>query len=157
MRVGLMTAWAFAAALVAAAANATPIPDGGLTLAETSAWLQGQGYPSETVTDSDGKQHLRFMYQDVKVGVYMFDCNGGRCGSLQFSVGWATNGKFDVSQMNRWNREKRWCRGYFDAENDPWVERDVDLSPGGSYETLKDEAFDVFKNCIVNFKAMYNL
>jgi hypothetical protein len=157
MRASLFTTGALAAALFAGATNATPIPDGGLTRAEVASWLQTQGYASEAVADNDGTQHLRFTYQDVRVGVYMFDCSGDRCGSLQFSVGWATHGKFDTSQMNRWNRDKRWCRGYFDAENDPWVERDVDLSPGGSYDMLKDELFDVFKNCIINFKAMYNL
>ena len=156
MRAGLFTAGALAAALFAGGANATPIPDGGLTRAEVASWLQGQGYASEPVADKDGTQHLLFMYQAAKVGVYMYDCSGDRCGSLQFSVGWATHGKFDISQMNRWNRDKRWCRGYFDDVNDPWVERDVDLTPGGSYEMLKDELFDVFKNCIINFKAMYN-
>ena len=156
MRAGFFTLGALAAALIGGAANATPIPAGGLTVAEISSWLQGRGYASETVPDKDGTQHLRTTYQGVIVGVYMFDCSGDRCGSLQFSSGWTTHGRFQTSQMNRWNREKRWCRGYFDDVNDPWVERDVDLTPGGSYELLADE-FQVFRKCVDNFKAMYNL
>ncbi len=30
-------------------------------------------------------------------------------------------------------------RAYVDKVNDPWLEYDVDLTPGGSYELLKDE------------------
>lgn len=119
-------------------------------------WLQGIGYATEVVADKDGTSHARTTYNGVRVGVYMFDCHDGRCGSLQFSAGWNTHGSFDVSQINQWNRDKRWCRGYFDAENDPWVEKDVDLTPGGSYELLADE-FQVFRKCVDNFKVMYSL
>lgn len=133
-----------------------PLPAGGLTLDETAAWLQGKGFPSERIAETGGGAHLRVMVDGTKVGVYMFDCSGDRCGSLQFSAGWATHGKFDISQANRWNRDKRWCRGYYDSVNDPWVERDVDLSPGGTYELLADE-FEVFHRCMTNFKAMYGL
>jgi hypothetical protein len=157
MRAGIFTAGVLAAVLAAGAAKATQIPDGGLTLAEAASWLHDQGYAPEPETGIDGKQDLRFMYQGVRMGLYMYDCAGDRCGSLQFAVGWATHGKFDTSQMNRWNREKRWCRGYFDAENDPWLEMDVDLTPGGSYELLNDE-FATFRNaCLTEFQRMYDL
>lgn len=135
---------------------AADIPSGGVTLSEATAWLSGQGYAAEAITDSDKTQHLRFMLHDVKVGVYFFDCANSRCASIQFSSGWATHGKFDTAKMNTWNRDKRWCRGYFDSTNDPWVEYDVDLSPGGTYESLKDQ-LNVFESCVTNFKTMYGL
>ena len=142
--------------LASATASARDIPAAGLSIQDAVTWLQGSGYTTEIVPDKDGTSHIRSYYNGVKIGVYMFDCKNGVCSSLQFSAGWATHGKFDTSQMNVWNRDKRWCRGYYDAENDPWVERDTDLSPGGTYELLADE-FQVFRRCVDNFKAMYQL
>ena len=164
MRAGLIGAGvALSAALFAGVAQATPIPDDGVTMSEMTAWLQGQGFHTEEERSSDtsvsgvAATHLVFDYEGVKVGLYLFDCKAGRCGSVQFAVGWATHGRFDTTQMNRWNRDKRWCRGYFDAENDPWLEMDVDLTPGGTYELLNDD-FATYKNaCIGPFKQMYNL
>lgn len=86
----------------------------------------------------------------------MFDCKDDRCGSFQFSVGFATHGKFDVSHMNDWNRDSRWCRGYFDNVNDPWIEYDIDLTPGGTYELLDDE-FATYRNSVSRFVKQYGL
>jgi Putative bacterial sensory transduction regulator len=58
--------------------------------------------------------------------------------------------------MNEWNRDKRWCRGYFDRVSDPWVEEDVDLTPGGTYELLND-SFATFRHCVDDFTSMYGL
>jgi hypothetical protein len=156
MRTVVTGAVAAALLLIPAVAAANDLPTGGLTLDETSSWLQGQGYSPERITGNDGSVHLRIMIDGLKFGVYLFDCKAdAHCGSLQFSVGWNTHGKFNISQMNTWNRDKRWCRGYYDSENDPWVEHDVDLSPGGTYELLRDE-FGIFHQCVTDFKAMYN-
>jgi hypothetical protein len=154
MRIAIVAALALT--LVPATVFARPIPNAGLSIQDAAAWLKSIGYTTEMVPDKDGTSHIRSNYNGVKVGVYMFDCKNSICGSLQFSAGWSTNGKFDTSQINGWNRDKRWCRGYYDAENDPWVEKDVDLTPGGSYELLADE-FQVFRKCVDNFKAMYSL
>ena len=147
---------ALALMLTSMTASARDIPADGLSIQDVANWLQTVGYSTEAVPDKDGASHLRLYYGGVKVGVYMFDCKNGTCGSLQFSAGWATHGKFNTAEMNTWNRDKRWCRGYFDAENDPWIERDTDLSPGGTYELLRDE-FAIFRKCVDGFKAMYNL
>lgn len=150
----------FAALLVStclsAAASARDLPQGGFTIDDVVAWLQSKGYKALVVTGSDGSQHVSSASDGVDFGVYMFDCNAGRCGSIQFSSGFATHGKFDTSQMNTWNRDKRWCRGYFDSENDPWVEYDVDLTPGGTYELLDDE-FATWRKMLGLFVTQYNL
>jgi hypothetical protein len=153
---GLLAAAALIGVMVCGAAQAAGLPSGGLTRSEVSAWLAGQGYVAQEKASDDGSVHLTSSYGGVNVGVYMFDCKGDRCGSLQFSSGWATHGKFDTSQMNAWNRDKRWCRGYFDSVGDPWVEHDVDLTPGGTYELLGDE-FQIFRKCVDDFRAKYSL
>jgi hypothetical protein len=140
----------------AGTASARDVPAGGLTLDDVVAWLQSQGYKAELVTDSDGKVHVSSASDGVKFGVYMFDCSGDHCGSIQFAAGFATHGKFDTSQMNAWNRGSRWARGYFDSTNDPWVEYDIDLTPGGTYELLDDE-FATWRSTLARFVKQYGL
>jgi hypothetical protein len=156
MRTRLIGIAALASALLITTAGAKDVPAAGLTLADLSTWITGHGFTPESIKDNDGTFHLRVPMNGVKLGIYQFDCKAGVCGSMQFSAGWATHGKFDTAQMNAWNRDKRWCRGYYDAENDPWVELDVDLTPGGTYESLDDQ-FKVFQKCVANFQSQYGL
>lgn len=139
-----------------ATAGTREIPAAGLSTNDIVAWLHDWGYRTEVVANHDGSTHVKTYYEGMNFGVYMLDCKEGTCGSVQFSAGWATHGKFDTSQMNRWDRDHRWCRGYFDSTNDPWVEMDVDLTPGGSYELLTDQ-LKIFEDCIDSFRRMYQL
>jgi hypothetical protein len=156
MRAAILAAAALAFMSASGAASAREVPAGGFTIDDIRAWLKSDGFDSTVINDTDGKQHVRAMVDGVKLGVYPFDCKNGRCGSIQFSVGFDTHGKFDVSDMNRWNRDRRWCRGYFDKSNDPWIEMDVDLSPGGTYELLEDE-FVTYRSAVTTFKQWYHL
>ncbi len=157
MRLHIAGIFAALVAFAAVPAFAKDLPDGGFTVDDIVSWLQGKGYQAKIVSDEDGKQHVSSASGGVSFGVFMFDCNGGkRCASMQFSAGFATHGKFDTTKMNEWNRDSRWARGYFDKENDPWVEYDVDLTPGGTYENLDDE-FDVWTKTLDRFVKQYNL
>ncbi len=139
MRFGTIGAAALACALASGSAAARDLPPGGLTINDVVVWLQSSGYKATIVNDENGKSHVSSASGGVDFGVYMFDCKDDRCGSIQFAAGFAEHGKFDTSRMNEWNRDNRWARGYFDSVNDPWVEYDVDLTPGGTYELLNDE------------------
>jgi hypothetical protein len=142
--------------LAPTAASARDLPDDGMTINDVVGWLQGAGYSAEIVPDKDGAQHVRTSIGGTNFGVYMFDCKDARCGSIQFAAGFATHGAFDISRMNQWNRENRWARGYYDSVNDPWVEMDVDLTPGGTYELLNDE-LATWNNSLKRFVGLYDL
>ncbi|MDE2184345.1 MAG: YbjN domain-containing protein [Alphaproteobacteria bacterium] len=130
---------AAALALCMASAEAGPIPAGGLSLNDVAAWLQKAGYKAEIRTDSDGKQNIYSGADGNAFHISMYDCKQNLCGSLQFWVGFDTKGTFTAAKVNEWNRKNRWTRSYIDDANDPWLEQDVDLIPGGSYENLDDE------------------
>jgi hypothetical protein len=156
MRAAIVGALALALMTVGGAASARELPAHGFTVADVVAWLQDRGYKAEVISDSDGTEHVESGSNGVKFGVYMFDCTEHRCGSIQFSAGFSTNGKFDTKQMNVWNHDTRWARGYFDRVGDPWVEYDVDLAPGGTYELLNDE-FKTWTEILDRFVKQYDL
>jgi len=115
-----------------------PIPDGGLTIEEMSTWLESEGYGVKFVTGESGRRHIETNTQGFPLNIFLGDCKSERCTSLELAAGFSTGGKFDVSQINGWNYDNRWCRAYYDDVNDPWLKMNIDLWPGGTYEALSD-------------------
>jgi hypothetical protein len=152
MRVHLL---ACAAAIVAAAfstaAAAKDIPTGGMTADDVAAWLQAEGYQAKVVTEQNGSKTISSSSGGVGFHVGFYDCQGTRCGSFQFFAGFNTNGALNPVKMNEWNRSERWARAYVDNTNDPWVEMDIDLTPGGTYEMIDDE-FATWRAVLARFK-----
>ena len=133
-----------------------PIPDGGLTMEEVVAWLEGAGYSAKvTIGTNSGRPHIDTNVQDTPVTV-MSDPKGGRCDYLNFVAGFSANGKFDIAQINAWNYDNRWCTAYYDDVNDPWLGMCIALSPGGTYESLNDQ-FNTWNRTLGRFIAAYNL
>jgi hypothetical protein len=133
-----------------------PIPDGGLTIEDLVAWLQSAGYSARVVTAESGNRHIVSNTMGTPFNVFVGDCKGERCASMNFAAGFSTGGKFDVSQINDWNSNNRWCRAYYDNVNDPWLEMDINLSPGGTYESLNDQ-FKSFNGRLARFIDKYSL
>jgi hypothetical protein len=132
------------------AATAKDLPSGGVTIDDVVKWLQGAGYRAEIQTGDDGSKNVYSSADGRNFHIYLYDCKDGRCGSLQFSTGFDTKGAFSADKMNDWNRDSRWARAYVDKSNDPWVEYDVDLTPGGTYELLDDE-FGTWRGALGRF------
>lgn len=115
-----------------------PIPDGGLTIEEVAAWLESEGYAANIVSGESASRHIVTKTQGTTLNIFLGDCKGERCASLELGAGFSTSGKFDISQINGWNYDNRWCRAYYDEVKDPWLKMNIDLSPGGTYEALSD-------------------
>lgn len=137
-------------AMLSSPAHARDIPAAGLSVEDVVAWLQNAGLGATVDTADDGSRSVKSSSDGHTFHVYMFDCKEGRCGSLQFSAGFDTKGAFNPVKMNDWSRDKRWSRAYVDKVNDPWVEYDVDLTPGGTYELLDDE-LGIWRRELVEF------
>ena len=114
------------------------IPEGGLTIEEVSAWLESEGYAVKFVTGESGNPHIETNSQGFPLNIFLGDRKGERCASLELAAGFSTGGKFDISQINGWNYDNRWCRAYYDNVNDPWLRMNINLWPGGTYEALND-------------------
>lgn len=142
-------------ALLCGAASARDIPAGGLTLEQVQTWLQAAGYKAEIQTNSSGERNIYSAAEGTGFHIYMYDCKKGLCGSMEFSVGFNTKGAFNAVQMNTWNRKNRWVRAYIDDVNDPWLEYDIDLTPGGTYELLNDQ-FTIWRGQLKKFADLAN-
>jgi hypothetical protein len=132
------------------------IPDGGLTIEEMAAWLEGEGYAVKLVTGESGKRHIETNTQGSPLNIFMGDCKGERCAVLEFAAGFSTHGKFDVSQINGWNYDNRWCRAHYDSDKDPWLKMNIDLWPGGTYEALSDR-FEIWNRTLGSFIEKFGL
>ena len=132
------------------------IPDGGFTIEDVVAWLQSAGYSAKVVTAESGKRHIVSNTMGTPFNVFMGDCKDERCASLNLAAGFSTGGKFDIAQINDWNNNNRWCRAYYDNVNDPWLEMDIDLWPGGTYESLNDQ-FATWNTTLGRFIVKYSL
>jgi hypothetical protein len=151
-----MQALPVAAPTLAAAALTHPIPDGGLTLEEVIAWLQSGGYAAKVVTREDGKRHIESWSQGTLFNIFTPGCQSGRCGSLELVFAFSSKGKFDVSRLNEWNSDVPWGKAYYDTVNDPCLDMDISLSPGGTFESLNDQ-FATWNNVLSTFISKYNL
>lgn len=131
-------------------AVAKDLPAGGLTIEEFASWLQKAGYQAQIQTDNSGHKSIASSTGGTRFYTDMYHCTP-RCDSLEFYAAFATKGAFNAVEMNQWNSQKRWIRVYVDKSNDPWVEMDVDLSPGGTYEGLADQ-FGIWRDELDSFR-----
>jgi hypothetical protein len=145
-----------AAPTLPAPALTHPIPDDGLTLEEVVAWLQSGGYAAKVVTREDGKRHIESWSQGTLFNIFTPGCQSGRCASLELVFAFSSKGKFDVSRLNEWNSDVPWGKAYYDTVNDPCLDMDISLSPGGTFESLNDQ-FGTWNNVLSTFVTKYGL
>jgi Putative bacterial sensory transduction regulator len=134
----------------------TPIPHGGLTIEELVAWLQTKSLSPEVVTAGNGERHLVIRIKNTPFNIFMRDGKNDRYQSLELAAGFSTNGTFDTSQLNDWNSNNRWTRSYYDDVKDPWLEMDIDLWPGGTFECLNDQLI-AWLNTVARFIEKYSI
>lgn len=144
-----------ALALIAAPAFASDLPAGGLTREDVLKWLQGKGYTAEIKYDTTAKDNYVSTSSDgVNWSIYFFACSNdtSRCASIQYSAGWDDTNLSDATVIT-WNRVKRFIRAYKTANKALFGEYDIDVSPGGTWESL-DYTLTRWKSALANFKEM---
>ncbi|MBX3484257.1 YbjN domain-containing protein [Phenylobacterium sp.] len=132
-----------ALAMAAGAAEAKPLPAGGLTAKEIAAWMSSNGYKAKVETQ-DGEAYVDAETNGLNFSVDLYDCDKGRCRAVQFTVSFEKNKDTpSLQQMNDWNATKRYLKGYVSSKGDAVFQFDVNVDPGGTWEALEDD-LDVF-------------
>ena len=149
-RVAGLTAALLLTPLLGAPAGAGPLPDGGVTREEVAAVLKEQGFENKITDGQDGERRINSTFEGTKFGVYFFDCDGSRCGSIQLSAGFGKKGL--AAKLADWNRDKRFGRAYLDKVGDPWVEMDVDVQHGATTEAIAND-LERWKALLAEFRT----
>lgn len=110
-----------------------------------------KGYGSASLEVKDGDPFISGRIEGSKYGIYFYGCKSGKkCTNIQFSAGWS-GVKTSLSDINAWNRDKRFSKAYLDSVNDPNLEMDVNLDSGVSKANLED-TFDFWVTGLRTFK-----
>lgn len=120
---------------VAGGAAAGPLPEGGVTAAEVAGVMRAMKLPVEQTTDRQGDPLILSAVSGRKFGVYFYQCQGPRCGSIQFSAGFEGAASVPMVKVMEWNRTKRFGRAYADSGT-LYVEMDMDVERGATTEAL---------------------
>uniref|UniRef100_A0A831XFY5 YbjN domain-containing protein n=1 Tax=Thermus islandicus TaxID=540988 RepID=A0A831XFY5_9DEIN len=90
--------------------------------------------------------------QPLGAVLYLLDCQEGRCESLQLYAGFSMEKPTTLERINAWNWEHRFSRAYLDADGDPALEADLDLS-GEVAEGAIRAFLDLFEKSLRAFAA----
>jgi hypothetical protein len=133
-------------------AAARDLPSNGLTRSDILTWLQGHGYTANMQHDNTANDdYIATSTNGVNWGIYVYDCVGDVCKSIQYSVGWGTATDVTEDKLNDWNRDERYARAYHNAAGDVFAEYDIDVIPGGTWEQL-DHTLGRWNDILAEFR-----
>ncbi|NRT57212.1 YbjN domain-containing protein [Sphaerotilus uruguayifluvii] len=146
----------FVVAGLAAFAMAVPGMSGAVELV-TAKFPQtifqiARGYGSaELSKDASGDPRIIGRINGIKYGIYFYGCtNGENCVDIQFLSSWS-GASVSQSDMNDWNRTRRFGKAYLDREGDPVLEMSVNLDQGVTKENL-EKTFEWWSRITTQFK-----
>ncbi|MBJ6978902.1 MULTISPECIES: YbjN domain-containing protein [unclassified Luteimonas] len=122
-----LTAGLLAPLLALAAAPALADTGRGVSGAEAMAVLQAMELEPEMLEDSVGDPMIRFQTNGLNAYLNFYDCNAGRCGSLQLEVGLDLENGTSLQVANVYNTRYRYGRMVLDDEMDPFLHYDFEV------------------------------
>lgn len=143
---------AVGAAVLAGAAQAAALPQGGANAEEVAQVLQAKGYRAHIDRDAVGDPRITSGADGSQFQVLFYNCKDDRCASIQFATAFDLKAGMSLDQVNEWNRTKRFGRAYLDAQRDPFVVMDVDLERGATTEAVANY-LDTWAAVVPAFKA----
>lgn len=99
----------------------------GVTGPEAMAVLEAMALEPELLTDSVGDPMIRFRTNDLNAYLNFYDCNAGRCGSMQLEVGLDLENGTSLHVANVFNTRYRYGRMVLDDEMDPFLHYDFEV------------------------------
>lgn len=76
---------------------------------------------------------------DVETVLFLDDCDGPRCGSVQLWAGFTTDAPVTLETLNAWNRDHRFGRAYVDGAGVVHLEHAVDLAGGVAVRAVVEQ------------------
>ncbi len=109
------------------------------------AIIESQGWPATLVSKPGDDPYIESTRNGLKFLVLFMNCDEGKnCKTLQYYMGFSDAKGVSLDKLNKWNKEKRFARGYKDEEGDPVLEMDVDLDFAGIPRENVGETFNTW-------------
>ena len=107
--------------------------------------MHGAGYQARLTTAEDGNPQIDSGASGSNFSIFFFDCTDGRdCRAIQFHSSYEHPAPA-LEQLNLWNRETRYARGFISESGTPTIEMDVNLdAAGGISNALFLDNLDLF-------------
>ncbi len=119
--------------------------------------MQSGGYKAALSKDSTGDPKIESASSGAKFYVNFYGCTNGKdCKTVTFYTAWDKD-DVSMSQVNDWNKVKRFSRAYIDKDGDPALEFDIDLDDGGMSAALFIDNIEFFEASIAGFKTHIGL
>ena len=109
------------------AAPAQAAPGRGVSGPEAMAVFEAMELSPELRTDGVGDPMIRFQVNDLTAYLNFYDCDDGRCGSLQLEVGLDLEHGTTLHVANVYNARYRYGRMLLDDEMDPYLQYDFEV------------------------------
>lgn len=136
-----------ATAMPAAAQIKAADPEGML------AFLKSEGIVATLGKDDYGDPNIKIKYYGTNFSIYFYGCsNGADCSSIQFYVGYRTDGSWTQEQANVWNRDWRYTKAYVSKNGSARMEFDVYTGNNGISDANFSEIFSLWTRNISKFE-----
>ena len=136
--------------LVLAAAPAGASPGQGVSGDEAMAVLQEMDLSPELLEDSVGDPRIRFEVDGLNAYVNFYDCDAGRCGSLQLEIGLDLPGGTSLQVANVYNSRYRYGRVLLDDEMDPFLQYDFEVLHARNADHIRSQV-EIFSQLLGDF------
>lgn len=109
------------------------------------------GLPARLVDDGTGDPLIESRIDGTSFQVYFYGCEK-TCTAIQLSAGFDLDDPMPQPMANRWNREKRFGKVWLDETGDPFVEMDIGLAADGIGRKNFDDALEIWRIVLSDFR-----
>ena len=114
--------------------------------------LQSLGYRAELTKDGEGDPLIRSAASGLKFGIYFYGCDAGsRCTTVQFYLGLELGRTVALSELNDWNRNKRFGVAVLDTDGEPYLKLDLNLDYGGITTPAFEDNLELWERLMADF------
>jgi hypothetical protein len=145
-----LTAGLLASLMLLAWAPAQADAGRGVTGEEAMAVLQAMELAPELKEDQVGDPLIAFRVGDLDAYMNFYDCDQGRCGSLQLQVGLDLEQGTSLQVANVYNSRYRYGRMSLDDEMDPFLSYDFEVLHADHAAHIRSQV-DIFAQLLGDF------
>jgi hypothetical protein len=120
------------------------------------AAIVAMGYPAEIQKDGTGDPIIYSRANGGTFQIEFYGCTENRdCKTLRFFAGYDLENGTTLGKVNEWNSAQRFASAFLDAEDDPFLQMDVNTEGGVSLRSL-ETSFEAWQALKRQFESHIN-